>query len=205
MPQDAEPDPEQLLRLARMGDSISLGRLLEMYRNYLALLARLQIGRRLRGKVDPEDLVQETFLKAHRDFPLFHGATEPQLAGWLRQILAASLAMSVRRYLGTQRRDVRLERELADAVDQSSRMLDRGLVAPQSTPSQRAIRREQAVLLADELEKLPADYREVIVLRHLEELSFSEVARRMDRTVDSVQKLWVRALARLRQTLGEPS
>jgi RNA polymerase sigma-70 factor, ECF subfamily len=60
------------------------------------------------------------------------------------------------------------------------------------------------VLLADELEKLPADYREVIVLRHLEELSFPEVARLMGRTVDSVQKLWVRALARLRQTLGEP-
>jgi RNA polymerase sigma-70 factor (ECF subfamily) len=176
-----------------------------MYRNYLALLARLQIGRRLRGKVDPEDLVQETFLKAHRDFPLFQGTSEAQLAAWLRQILAAQLAMSVRRYLGTQRRDVRLERELAKAVDQSSRVLDGGLIAQQSTPSQRAIRREQAVLLADELEKLPPDYREVIVLRHLEELSFPEVAHRMGRTVDSVQKLWVRALARLRQTLGESS
>lgn len=205
MPRDADLDPEPLLRLARTGDGVALGRLLEMYRSYLALLARLQIGRRLRGKIDPEDLVQETFLKAHRDFPLFHGTTEAQLAAWLRQILAANLAMSVRRYLGTQRRDVRLERELADAVDESSRVLDRGLIAPQSTPSQRAIRREQAVLLANELEKLSPDYREVIVLRHLEELSFPEVARRMGRTLDSVQKLWVRALARLRQTLGEPS
>lgn len=203
MPRDAELDPVQLLRLARTGDGVALGRLLEMYRNYLALLARLQIGRRLRGKVDPEDLVQETFLKAHRDFPLFRGASEAQLTSWLREILSSSLAMSVRRYLGTQRRDVRLERELADAVDESSRILDRRLIASQSTPSQRAIRREQAVLLADELERLPADYREVIVLRHLEELSFPEVAQRMGRTVDSVQKLWVRALARLRQKLGD--
>jgi RNA polymerase sigma-70 factor (ECF subfamily) len=205
MPHDAELDPEQLLRLAQTGDGVALGRLLEMYRNYLALLARLQIGRRLRGKVDPEDLVQETFLKAHRDFPLFRGTQEAQLTRWLREILSASLAMAVRRYLGTQRRDVRLERELADAVDESSRVLDGGLIASQSTPSQRAIRQEQAVLLADELEKLPPDYREVIVLRHLEELSFPEVARRMGRTVDSVQKLWVRALARLRQTLGDVS
>ena len=205
MPRDADADPEQLLRLARTGNAVALGRLLEMYRNYLALLARLHIGRRLRGKIDPEDLVQDAFLKAHRDFPLFHGTSEAQLAGWLRQILSANLAMCLRRYLGTQRRDVRLERELADAVDQSSQVLDRALIAEQSTPSQRAIRREQAVLLADELEKLPSDYREVIVLRHLEELSFPEVARRMGRTVDSVQKLWVRALARLRQTLGDAS
>jgi RNA polymerase sigma-70 factor (ECF subfamily) len=203
MPRDADSDPEQLLRLARTGDPVALGQLLEMYRNYLALLARLQIGRRLRGKIDSEDQVQDTFLKAHCDFPLFHGSTEAQLAAWLRQILSANLAMCLRRYLGTQRRDVRLERELADAVDQSSQVLDRGLIAPQSTPSQRAIRREQAVLLADELEKLPTDSREVIVLRHLEELSFPEVARRMGRSVDRVQKLWVRALARLRQTLGE--
>jgi RNA polymerase sigma-70 factor (ECF subfamily) len=203
MPRDAELDPEQLLRLARAGDGMPLGRLLEMYRNYLTLLARLQIGRRLRGKVDPEDLVQEAFLKAHRDFALFQGESEAQLTHWLRAILSTSLAMSVRRYLGTQRRDVRLERELAEAVDESSQVLDRGLVASQSTPSQRAIRREQAVLLADELEKLPPDYREVIVLRHLEELSFPEVAHRMGRTVDSVQKLWVRALARLRQKLGD--
>jgi RNA polymerase sigma-70 factor (ECF subfamily) len=203
MPGDAELDPEQLLRLAQAGDGMTLGRLLEMYRNYLTLLARLQIGRRLRGKVDPEDLVQEVFLKAHRDFALFHGESEAQLTRWLREILSASLAMSVRHYLGTQRRDVRLERELADAVDESSQVLDRGLIAHQSTPSQRAIRREQAVLLADELEKLPPDYREVIVLRHLEELSFPKVAERMGRSVDSVQKLWVRALARLRQKLGD--
>src|SRR6516164_7141672 len=103
MPRDADLDPEQLLRLGRT-DSQALGRLLEMYRNYLALLARLHIGRRLRGKIDPEDLVQDTFLKAHRDFPLFHGTSEAQLAGWLRQILSANLAMCLRRYLGTQRR-----------------------------------------------------------------------------------------------------
>jgi RNA polymerase sigma-70 factor (ECF subfamily) len=98
MPRDADPDPEQLLRLARSGNAVALGRLLEMYRNYLALLARLHIGRRLRGKIDPEDLVQETFLKAHRDFPLFHGTSEAQLAGWLRRILSANLAMCLRRY-----------------------------------------------------------------------------------------------------------
>ncbi len=117
--------------------------------------------------------------------------------------MAASLANLLRRYLGTQGRDVRLERELAVHLDQSSRLLDRGLVAPISSPSQQASRREQVVLLADALERLPEDYREVIVLRHLEGLPFAEVSRRMGRSLDSVEKLWVRGLARLRQVMGE--
>src|SRR2546430_14450900 len=85
-------DPEHLLQEARAGDAAALGRLLELYRRYLALLARVQIGRRLQGKVDAEDLVQETFLEAHRNFGRFEGASEGQLMCWLRQILAARLA-----------------------------------------------------------------------------------------------------------------
>jgi RNA polymerase sigma-70 factor (ECF subfamily) len=82
-------------------------------------------------------------------------------------------------------------------------VLDRGLVATYSTPSQHASRREQAVLLADKLAELPDDYREVIILRQLEGLGFKEVAVRMNRSEDSVQKLWVRALAKLRRSLGD--
>lgn len=198
----AVADPEDLLRVARSGDVSALGRLLELYRPYLALLARLQIGRKLQGKVDAADLVQETFLEAHRDFAQFQGMTEKELAGWLRQILALNLANQVRRYFGTQRRDVRLERQLTVELDESSKVLDHALVAPQSSPSQQAARREQAVLLADALGLLPDEYREVLILRHLEGLTFPEVARRMGRSLDSVDKLWARALARLRRSLG---
>jgi RNA polymerase sigma-70 factor (ECF subfamily) len=195
-------DPEHLLRGARQGDTATLGRLLELYRRYLGLLARVQIGQRLQGKVDAEDLVQETFLEAHRSFGRFRGTSEPELVRWLRQILAANLADLLRRYLGAQGRDVRLEREIQDAFDRSSVLLDHGLVAPESSPSQQAARREQAVLLADALDQLPEDYREVLVLRHLEGLTFPEVARRMGRSLDSVEKLWMRGLARLRQSMG---
>src|SRR5438270_4361661 len=110
-------DPEHLLRGARAGDAATLGRLLELYRRYLGLLARVQIGQRLQGKIDASDLVQETFLEAHRNFPRFRGTTEAELVSWLRQILAAKLADLLRRYLGTQGRDVRLERDLAAAFD----------------------------------------------------------------------------------------
>ncbi|HKI34382.1 MAG TPA: sigma-70 family RNA polymerase sigma factor [Gemmataceae bacterium] len=194
---------EFLLPLAKAGQADALGQLLEPYRNYLELLARLQIGRRLQSKVDAADLVQETFLDAHATFAEFRGSTERELVGWLRQVLAYNLASLVRRYCGTRRRNVELERELARELDESSQTLDRGFVAANSSPSQQAVRREQAVLLADALGRLPADYREVIILRQLEGLSFPEVARQMKRSQESVKKLWVRGLARLRGALGE--
>jgi RNA polymerase sigma-70 factor, ECF subfamily len=202
MSPSASPTPDRLLQSAREGNPQALGELLELYRGYLSLMARLQIGRLLQGKVDAADLVQDTFLEAHRNFGNFRGETEAELICWLRQILAATLANVVRRYHGTQRRNVRLERQLEDDLDRSSRMIDQSLAAGQSTPSQRAAKREQVVLLADALSRLPEDYREVIILHHLEGLNFPLVAKRMGRTVDSVKNLWARALARLRQSLG---
>ena len=198
------PDIEQLLHLARTGDGSALGQLVELYRNYLTLLARMQIGRRLQGKVDASDLVQETFLAAHRDFARFRGTTEGEFVCWLRQILAGNLADLVKHYFNARRRDVRLERRLADELEASSRAMNLQAVARQSSPSAQAARREQAVLLADALQTLPPDYREVIVLRHLEGLTFAEVARRMGRSLDAVEKLWVRALTRMRRVLGVP-
>jgi len=193
--------PDRLLTLARAGDRNALGRLLAQYHNYLGLLARLQVSRRLQGKVDPADLVQETFLKAHRHFAAFRGGTEREWTAWLRHIMATSAANLVRHYLGSKGRDPRLERELADAFDASSRCLEAGYALPQSTPSQQASRREQAVLLAEALAGLPEDHREAVILRHLEGLTFPEVADCMGRSVDSVKKLWARGLARLRDLM----
>jgi RNA polymerase sigma-70 factor (ECF subfamily) len=197
----ASRDPERLLQQARAGEEAALGQLLERYRNYLALLARLQIGRRLQAKVDAQDLVQEVFLQAHRHLAVFRGTTEAELTSWLREILATVLANELRRYLRTKRRDVNLERDLTAELEHSSRLIDRGLFAKQSSPSQQAARREEAVWLADLLGHLSEDYREVLILRHLEELSFPEIALRMDRSADAVKKLWARALIALRGSL----
>jgi RNA polymerase sigma-70 factor (ECF subfamily) len=197
-----EDSPDTTRSGERLFDAASLGPLLEAHRYYLTLLARIQIGRRLRGKVDAADLVQETFLAAHRDFEQFRGSTQKEFAQWLRQILACKVSDLVRRYIGAQCRDVRLEQQLAEEVDHSSQALGQALAAKQSSPSQHVARREQAVLLAEALERLPRDTSEVIILRQMESLTFPEIAVRMDRTVDSVEKLWVRGLARLRRLLG---
>lgn len=193
-----------LLTHARNGDGAAAGRLLERYSTYLTLLARAQIGRGLRSKMDPGDIVQQTYLEAHRRIPQFRGNSEGELLAWLRRILAGQISAMVRRYVGAKGRDVKLERELAAELDHSSQAMDAGLVAGLSTPSQQASRREQAVLVADAVGRLSEDHREVVVLRHIEGLSFPEVAARMGRSEDSVQKLWVRALANLRRALGEP-
>ena len=178
----AEPDPEQLLQLARIGDGQALGRLLEVYRNYLTLLAELQIDRRIQGKVDASDLVQETFLHAHRGFGKFQGTTEAELIEWLRRILASRLTDVLRHFWGTQRCDLRLERQLDQELDRSSQIAQ-ALVLPESSPSQKAARREQAVVVADALRQLPADYRKTIVLHHFEQLSFLDVAHHMGRSI----------------------
>ena len=152
-----------LLDRARAGDESAGGQLLSGYERYLTLLARVQVGRRVQGKVDPADLVQEVFLEAHRQIKNFRGNTEAELLAWLRRILAGQIALMLRRYLGTKGRDVTLERDLAGQLDESSQAMGAGLAADGSTPSQHVAKREQAVLLAEALDKLSDTYREVIV------------------------------------------
>jgi RNA polymerase sigma-70 factor (ECF subfamily) len=203
---DQPSQPERLLTKARQGDGDCLGRLLELYRNYLYLVARTQIDLHLPARVDPSDLVQETFLEAFRDFGQFAGGTEAELLAWLRRILLHNLAQLVQRQVRAQKRDVRrevsLQRRLADLESSAARM-DAALVSPWSSPSAQAQRREAAALLADQLARLSPDHREVIILRNLEGLAFPEVARRMNRTAGAVRALWLRALDRLRQILKE--
>jgi RNA polymerase sigma-70 factor (ECF subfamily) len=197
----ADSDIERLLRHAAAGDTQALGRLLGRYRNYLKLLARVQIDRRLRGKVDPSDVVQDAFLYVHSAFADFRGTTEAELLGWLRRVLTSKLKDSVRHFCQTQRRDVALERPIGEEVDQTSRIIQ-ALASPESSPSQKASRRERAALVADAVAQLPESYREVIIMRHMEELPFQEIAQRMGRSEDAVKKLWVRALTALRRSLG---
>ena len=178
---DSSQCPTVLLVRAKGGDSEALSRLLAMYRNYVRLLARTQIDSSLRVRLDASDLVQETLMRASRDFPQFNGTTERQLMSWLRTILARNLANLLKHHRA-QKRDVNQHRSLEDELDRSSMRIDRVLADSISSPSAQAARRERAVILADALARLPADYRDVIVMRHLEEAKFADIAARMGRS-----------------------
>ncbi len=200
-----ETAASELIRRCRQGDAAARDELFTRYRHYLRLLAQGQLGRHLRAKCDPSDLVQQTLLEAYRDLPRFTGGTEAELLGWLRQILAHNLCNEARRFATKQRaanREVSLD-EVRAGLDHSSAALGRCLAAAGQTPSQSAARREDAVLLAEHLAKLPADYQAVLVLRVFEGLSAEEVAERMGRTAGAVRMLQMRALTALREEMKE--
>jgi len=187
----------EMIRAARAGNSEALDRLFELYRNYLAFLARQGLDAALRVKAAPSDIVQETMLQAFRDFPKFRGRTEAELAAWLRQIMAHSITAVVRRFKGTAARDVGRERPIADVLYDSSVALGNLAQAREATPSRAAEQRERSVILADALATLEADQRRVIVLRDIEQLKWEQVASRMGRTPGAVRMLWMRALKKL--------
>src|SRR5262249_41351606 len=137
------------------------GQDLEQFRDYLRLLARLRLDPRLRAKLDPSDVVQQTLLEAHKGRDQFRGRTFAERAAWLRQILARNLANAARD-LGRDKRDVARERSLEAAAEESAARL----AAEQSSPSERAQREEEAVRLAHALATLPEAQREVVLLRH---------------------------------------
>jgi len=173
---------------------------LESFENYLNLLARVGLPAELQGKLDPADLVQQTLLKAHQMRGEFRGETDAERAAWLRVILANTLADAIRKFAP---KAGRREQSLEAALEQSSRRLEGILAADQSTPSQRAIRDEQLLFLADALARLPDDQRRAIELRYLQGLATVEIAGRMNRTVAAVGGLLQRGLRTLRDSLDE--
>ena len=196
---------QQQLAHAIAGNRDALGQVLVRHRSYLKMLASAQLHQRLQVKADPSDLVQETCLEAHKHIATFRGSTSAEFTGWLRGILANLLAKHFRRYLGTQQRDVRMEQSLAYELERASGSFERGFVAKVETPSQALMDTETMLELASALDRLPEDYRTVILLRNIQGLPFREVAQSMGRSTDSVEKLWVRGLGRLKQAMEDGS
>jgi RNA polymerase sigma-70 factor (ECF subfamily) len=198
---NAEISLGRLLDDARRECPRAREQLLESFRTYLRLLASTGLDSSLRGKADPSDLVQETLFKAHRNFAQFQGQTEGELAGWLRRILTNNLNDFVRSYHATDARRISRERSLEDMLDDSAAALVGLLAGRDPSPSESVARRELGLVLANALAELNEGYREVLILKSLEERDWEETARCLKRSVGATRMLWARALKALRPLL----
>lgn len=200
------PSRDEVLRLieqARAGETEPLGQLLEFYFNYLTVLASTQLDHRLRKRLSPSDLVQETMMAAHRDFQAFRGNSPQELVGWLRQILINVLHGAIAKHVKAGKRDIRREvsiDQVVSGVDRSAANLASILPGRQDSPSSPIHCEERAASLAEHLAKLRPDYRDVIILRNLKGLPFDEIAEEMGRSSGAVRMLWLRAIDKFRDT-----
>lgn len=169
----------------------------ERFRDYLQLLARLQLDPKLQGKVDPSDVVQQTLIKAHQRLDQFRGHSDAELAGWLRRILANTMADAYRKF----QRALAVERSLVDLLDQSSARLEEWLAQQDPSPGEQAARNEQLLRLAHSLARLPDDQRVAVELRYLKGYSLADAAKVLERTEAGVAGLLRRGLARLRELM----
>ena len=191
----------ELLEAAREGSNEALGKALEICRQYLLLVANRELDSQLQAKGGGSDLVQETFFEAQRDFGKFSGSTQEEMLAWLRQILLHNIQNFHRFWLETQKRNAGVEIQIQD--DNSSRDLGPQFPSPQQTPSQWAMKKERIAAIDMALARLPDEYRQVIVLRYQQHLSFEEISGKLGRTADAARKLWVRAVERLQAELGQ--
>jgi RNA polymerase sigma-70 factor (ECF subfamily) len=192
-------DAAQYLPAARAGSREALGQALEICRGYLLRVANQGLDQDLRAKGGASDLVQETFLEAQRDFGQFQGSSEQELLAWLRLLLVHNVANFTRRYRGTDKR--RVDREVGLDGTESAAGRRARLATDTPSPSGHAMAHEQAEKVRQALERLPEDYRRVIVLRNQERRSFEEIGPLMERSAEAARRLWSRAVERLQREL----
>jgi RNA polymerase sigma-70 factor (ECF subfamily) len=196
-------DAAQYLPAARAGSREALGQALEICRSYLLSVANQGLDQDLRAKGGASDLVQETFLEAQRDFGTFQGSSEEELLAWLRLLLLHNVANFTRRYRGTDKR--RVAREVGLDGTESAAGRRARLATDTPSPSSEAMAHEQAEKIQQALERLPEDYRRVILLRNQERRSFEEIGPLMGRSAEAARRLWSRAIERLQRELEAAS
>lgn len=196
---DGFPDSDELNQLRCRGEG-AVAELFDRYREKLRRMVTFRLDSRILGKVDSDDILQDAFVEAARRIQDYINRPSVPFFVWLRQITGQILIDTHRRYLGAQMRDVNQEVTLhrGGCAGASSFCLAPQLAGSLTTPSQFAVRAEMASELRMALEKLGQNDREVLVLRHLEELSNNEVAQILDIDKYAASKRYLRALDRLR-------
>jgi RNA polymerase sigma-70 factor (ECF subfamily) len=195
---------DELFERARGGDQAALETLFARYRERLRRMVELRLDRRLQARVDASDVVQDAYVDVIGRLPEYLAAPHLPLFLWLRLVVGERLLKVHRHHLGTQARDagreVSLYRGALPAA--SSAALAAQLLGQDTSPTQAAARAERLLRLQEALNTLDPIDREILSLRHFEELTTAEAARVLDVREDAAAKRYVRALKRLREILA---
>ena len=203
------PDPmtpaDDLLRRAADGDAEAVGHALEPYRHRLRRMVALRLSRRLQGRVDPSDVVQECYIEAARRLHEYAADPSVPLYVWLRALAGQRLVAEYRRHLGAQARDAAREFTLYHGAipEATSAALAAQLLGRLTTPSSAAIRAERRVRLQEALNRMDPLDREILALRHFEQMTNGEAAVALALDKSAASKRYSRALLRLKDILRE--
>ena len=194
-----------LLRRAADGDGESLGALLTRHEGRLRRMVAFRLDPRLQGRIAPEDVLQEVYLAASEHLLDYFGQPAMSFFFWLRGIAAHKLLELHRSHLGTRMRDVRREVSLHRGAlpDATSAALAAQLLGHHTRPSEAAVRAEAKIRLQEALNGMDPIDREVLALRHFEQLTNAEVARVLQIKETAAGKRYLRALGRLREILSQ--
>jgi RNA polymerase sigma-70 factor (ECF subfamily) len=198
-------DASELLRRARQGDAQALGQLLVLHQERLRLMVRLRLDRRLQGRLDPSDVVQEAYVEAAERFEDYARDPDMPFFLWLRFLTAQKLLVLHRRHLGARARDAGREVSLDQGAlpEASSAALAAQLVGQRTTPSQAAMRAEMQRRLQEALGDMDPLDREILALRHFEQLTNAESARVLGLRESAASMRYARALLRLKDILTD--
>jgi RNA polymerase sigma-70 factor (ECF subfamily) len=197
----------ELIRRAREGDTAGLDGLLERYRPRLRRMIKLRLDRRLQGRIDPSDVIQEAYLDVSRKLAEYLGDPSMPFFLWLRLVTGQKLALVHRQHLGVQARDAGREVSLHRGAlpEATSAALAAQLIGKHTSPSQAAVRAELRIRLQEALNSMEELDREVLALRHFEQLTNVETARALGISETAACNRYVRALERLKKILTGPA
>jgi RNA polymerase sigma-70 factor (ECF subfamily) len=198
-------DAADLLERARAGDPAALNGIFTRYRDRLRRMVELRLDHQLRGRVDPSDVIQDAYLDVAGRLPEYLRDPKLPLYLWLRLVVGERLVDLYRHHAGKQMRDVRREVSLyREALPQaSSAALAAQLLGKNTSPTQAAVRAERLLRVQEALNSLDPTDREVLALRHFEQLSRAETAQVLGISEGAAAKRHIRALQRLKEALAD--